>query len=503
MNTQSNLQQKNRNEDRLIEKLPTPRKSAEDKAESLLNVLRGYEELITDVNGIILSSNLEIVCITGYEEWEVIGKHISIFYTPEEIESGKQEADLKNAELLGTIREEGWKVKKRNGKFWAKVKIFAIRDSLKNLTGFRVIMRDETHKAFHDYKLTQRKKAQVEFYNYSTIGLVEFMLGAGRITIINTYAQHLLGISGDAVFFSEIFAESEKYDQLMELIDKNRHTNNFEFQLKNGRWISLDCKFFLRRGVVEGLLTEITDRKKKEEEVMNLNDDLQMFLYHASHDLRSPLTTIFGLINLIEIDGAPNEKKYTAMIKNRVDHLDSLLRELTAITFNNSKPVTFQQFNPGYELQYVLDGMDTKSLLNITLDVDPHLYLYSDLPRFRVILKNLLSNAIKFKDDSKSIPYVKIRISMEKGNELTIRVSDNGIGMSEDQIAKLFRPFYRGHSSLSGHGLGLYIVHSMVKALKGSITVNSIPTVGTTIDVRIKEDHAQSAKIQDRDKVSD
>ncbi len=488
MNWQTNLPQNESHQTRLMESMPKPRNSEEDKAESLLNVLRGYEELTVDVRGIILSSNLEVVCITGYEEWEVIGKHISMFYTEEDIVAGKPESDLKSAELQGSIREEGWKVKKRNGKFWAKLKVFALRDSLKNLTGFRVIIRDETHKAFHDYKLNQRKRAQVEFYNYSTIGLIEFNLASGRITIINTFAQNLLGIARDAVFFSEIFADGAKYDHLINLIDRDRHTNNFEFQLKNGRWVSLDCKFFLKNGVVEALLTEITERKRREQEVVSLSEELQMFLYHASHDLRSPLTSIFGLLNLIELEGVSGENQYTAMIKSRVDHLDSLLRELTAVAVNNARPVDAQPFNVLSELHYAMSGIGVESV-QLILDIDPQLEINTDLLRFRVIMKNLLVNATKFRDDTKPKPFVKVAITTSEWNEVVILVQDNGVGIREDQIDNVFKPFFRGHHSLSGHGLGLYIVRAMVRMLDGSVTISSRLREGTSVELRLKKEY--------------
>jgi signal transduction histidine kinase len=100
-----------------------------------------------------------------------------------------------------------------------------------------------------------------------------------------------------------------------------------------------------------------------------------------------------------------------------------------------------------------------------------------------------VSNAIKFKDDSKYECWVKLSVVEESDNKVTIEFRDNGIGINKDQFKKVFKPFYRGHNSLSGHGLGLYIVHSMMKVLEGEVTIDSTPQVGTTVQVCLLKSH--------------
>src|SRR6187549_3287917 len=90
------------------------------KYSSLINILKDQEEFWLDNAGIIISSNLEAVNITGYEEYEILGKHISFFYLPEE--KDKAESDLKKAESFGQTFVTGLRVKKRGAPFWAKMR---------------------------------------------------------------------------------------------------------------------------------------------------------------------------------------------------------------------------------------------------------------------------------------------------------------------------------------------------------------------------------------------
>jgi PAS domain S-box-containing protein len=86
---------------------------ANEKLQSLMNSVNGFEEFTLDEEGVIISSNLEAVTITGYEEWEVIGKHISIFYAEKDIAEGKVEDDLAKTLLKGKHITSGFRVKKK------------------------------------------------------------------------------------------------------------------------------------------------------------------------------------------------------------------------------------------------------------------------------------------------------------------------------------------------------------------------------------------------------
>src|SRR5258706_8537741 len=115
-----------------------------DKYSSLLHILQGEEEFILDKDGFIVGSNLEAVNVTGYEEYEIMGKHISMFYRQDECE--KATADLEKACRLGTAIVTGMRVKKRGVNFWAKMKIKFIAPTQPESHHYRVILQEATHR---------------------------------------------------------------------------------------------------------------------------------------------------------------------------------------------------------------------------------------------------------------------------------------------------------------------------------------------------------------------
>src|SRR5688572_6518495 len=108
---------------------PVP-SSEKDKQNSLFNILRGYEEFMLDLHGKIISSNLEAITITGYEEWEIMGRNFSIFYTKADNEANQPELDLRRLEVEDHFVISAWRVKKRNTSFWAKIKFYSIKNAL-------------------------------------------------------------------------------------------------------------------------------------------------------------------------------------------------------------------------------------------------------------------------------------------------------------------------------------------------------------------------------------
>src|SRR4051794_13281654 len=105
----------------LMDGVMHPFSNDQDKLYSILNVLRGHEEFTVSLDGTIISSNLEAVNITGYEEWEVIGKPLSLFYCEEDILKKQPQTDLAISLLEGKLISDSWKLKKRQIRFWARI----------------------------------------------------------------------------------------------------------------------------------------------------------------------------------------------------------------------------------------------------------------------------------------------------------------------------------------------------------------------------------------------
>lgn len=230
--------------------------------------------------------------------------------------------------------------------------------------------------------------------------------------------------------------------------------------------------------------------REKNKNLEQSNRELDQFVYSISHDLRAPLSSIMGLVNLIE--GAQHlaeTKIYGKMLADATESMDSYIRNILEYSRNKRFDTEMVQvdlvqvldevtdkfrFIPGYrELDFQLD-LRVKKLIG-----DPY--------RLEIILNNLISNAIKYRDLAKKESWCKVFIG-ERETEWEIQVSDNGIGIPEDKQSKLFDMFFKVKSEHPGSGLGLYILKEVVDNLNGSIEVHSQVTKGTTFTVLLPKE---------------
>lgn len=466
-----------------------PSSNDQDKLHTILNVLRGHEEFTINLDGIIISSNLEAVNITGYEEWEVIGKHFSIFYSDEDISFGRPALDMGAALMEGKFTVDSWKLKKRKAPFWARIKMLPLFDSLQCLRGYKLILRDATHKVISDIKTQRIRNEYLNLYHNSTFGIVRFNQESGHVTLANKKALEIMGTTDFHDFlFQDAFASENDFRQFKNLVNRQRYINNFEFELRHEgpgrRWASFDCKCYVASGLVEGIIIDITERKAQELSLQKLSNDLDTFIYHASHDLRAPLTSIMGLLNLMDIGEGLDNKQYSLLIRNRVTHLDQLLKDLSVIAFNSHSEINNERVFVKEEINFILRDFLENKKIEVRLDVDPDIDFASDIVRFRTIVKNIISNAVKYYNQMEKVSFINIVAKVLQG-KLIINIEDNGIGIEAEQMQKIYNMFHRGHSSLSGVGLGLYIVRSMVDKLGGTIHISSIMGKGTQVRIEL------------------
>lgn len=221
------------------------------------------------------------------------------------------------------------------------------------------------------------------------------------------------------------------------------------------------------------------------EELTKINKELDSFVYSVSHNLRAPLMSVLGLLNLARNDGHdPDEHygKYFKMMEQSIHKLDETLKEILEYSRNARNEVFIEKVDikmlveENMERLRYLDGFNdlTKSLV-----VKEDAKAFSDAYRLSVIFNNLLSNAIKYRDTNRTDSLIDIHIEVSE-NEIRIDFSDNGIGIRSDLLPKIFNMFFRASTRSEGAGLGLYIVKETVEKLKGKIDVKSEFGVGTS-----------------------
>ena len=217
---------------------------------------------------------------------------------------------------------------------------------------------------------------------------------------------------------------------------------------------------------------------------------LDRFVYSTSHDLRAPLASILGLINLTELENEPIPAeivRYLQMMKERVNSLDSFIQDIIDYSRNSRIELVLANVNFTELIddviqhnRYLENAQKVKIIANININKPLNL----DKNRISSVLNNLLSNAIKYNDLSKDNPTVEINARLDN-DKLVVTVSDTGRGIRDEIKDKVFNMFYRGTDKADGSGLGLYIAREMVQKMNGALTFTSKAGKGTTFTVSL------------------
>jgi signal transduction histidine kinase len=219
-------------------------------------------------------------------------------------------------------------------------------------------------------------------------------------------------------------------------------------------------------------------------QLVKTNMELDNFVYSVSHNLRAPLSSILGIVNVARIEDGSNTFSYLNMIEKSVQKLDQTIRDILDYSRNGRTEIIIDHidlrelFFQHFEKLKYLPGVDQ---IEVSFNVKGHETCYSDSYRIGLIFTNLLANAIKYADPAKSNKYIKVTATVT--DRLTIEFKDNGLGIKTDHLQKIFKMFFRGNEKSEGAGLGLYITREAVEKMFGKISVESTERVGTTFTV--------------------
>lgn len=237
---------------------------------------------------------------------------------------------------------------------------------------------------------------------------------------------------------------------------------------------------------IYGVYVDITERKSVEEELKTRNTELDNFVYKVSHDLRAPLSSILGLVNLAKLPGnTDNPMDYINLIGEKVDRLDHFISDVLSHSKNLKLDISVAKVNLEEVIAHTfsdLSYLDGASDIKRNINIDG-IEFFSDPWRVSEILRNLISNAIKYRNLDLRIQSeisIKIRIDNLRAD---ISFTDNGIGISEENLARVFEMFYRASEQSDGSGIGLYIVKNAVDKLGGKISVQSKSGIGTRFHI--------------------
>ncbi len=229
--------------------------------------------------------------------------------------------------------------------------------------------------------------------------------------------------------------------------------------------------------------------KKQSLELKKLNKALDRFVYSASHDLRSPIASMLGLINIAKRENELEKIRECLQMKEKtLKRLDGFIQDIVNYSTNARLVIQREKINFNemiveiFEQHYFDEAPDRELRPNITIVGE--IPFFTDKKRLSVILGNLISNAIRYSDDSKAVPTIKISVCVN-GDFAQIFVEDNGLGIEEEHIDRIYDMFYQAHTHNHGSGLGLYVVKETLEKLDGHIKVSSTLAVGTSFEVTL------------------
>lgn len=224
------------------------------------------------------------------------------------------------------------------------------------------------------------------------------------------------------------------------------------------------------------------------EMLMKTNAELDRFVYSTSHDLRAPLTSILGLLNIASGTQDVSEvKQYMGMMKDRVHSLDKFIMDITDYSRNNRLEIIREKTDLSELAREIWDSLrHSPDALNINfhIDIPEGEFIETDKNRLRIVMSNLISNAMRYHDARKDDRFIRLKLQAS-GRAAYLKVEDNGQGISPEHHHKIYDMFYRGNEKSKGSGLGLYIVKETLSKLAGSIHLESAPGVGSTFTVKL------------------
>lgn len=478
--------------------------------------------IATDVDGTINLFNPEAVQMLGYRASEILKKKTPlIFHDKEEIEKKRrkllEECDIKAesdfdvlvAKARRDIHEEEQftYVGKTGNSFPVSLTVTALRDAQRNITGYMGIAVDvsERIKASNELRRTEHLFLQL-LENYPD-GIICIVDQNYRFVYTGGELHRQLNADIGALIGQEVFpffpdALREVILSLLETVFREKvHITGYELPYPIAGGIYIMDSFPLEEeegsvrniGVIIKNITELKEAEKNLREDLRIEKDLNelksRFVSMASHEFRTPLSTVLSSAYLIgqytsEAD-QPKRDRHLQRIISSVNMLTDILDDflnLGKIEEGKLQP-RFSTFNMEEVVNTTLDEIKNNlkkgQKVSYVHEGDPTVFLDASL--LRHILMNLVSNASKFSPEDSAIE-LKSRQNKER---LELTVKDNGIGIPKEDQMHLLERFFRGSNAqnIQGTGLGLAIVAKYVEIMNGSIEFESELEKGTEFTV--------------------
>ena len=512
----------------------TERKQAKEELQKLSTAVEQSPAsvVITDTQGIIEYVNPKFCDVTGYSAEEALGQN------PRVLKSGQTPQEVYD-ELWQTITAgEEWRGelinRKKNGElYWEAVSISAIKSAAGAITHYLAIKEDITEQKQMEASIREKEARFRAYFEHSQVGMAVTTPAKGWIEA-NGQLQRMLGYTFDELrqltwveltHPEDLDADVKQFDRLL-AGEIEHYAIDKRFTRKDGEIVYTDLTVSCIRDATGDVLNvlasfqDITERKKMDNDLrariqeldeaqsamLNMMEDLDEekakaeaatqaksdFLANMSHEIRTPMNAVIGLSHLaLKTELTPKQQDYLDKIQSSANSLLGIINDILDFSKIEAGKLDIEAVD--FNLEDVLENLG--SLVTVKAqekkDLEVLFATEADVPRFLVgdplrlgqVLLNLSGNAVKFTETGEIV--VATRIKAQKDNRLTLQftISDTGIGLTEEQIGKLFQSFSQADTSTTrqygGTGLGLTISKRLVEMMGGEIWVESQPGQGS------------------------
>ncbi len=238
----------------------------------------------------------------------------------------------------------------------------------------------------------------------------------------------------------------------------------------------------------KSLALKNADLHEQNVQLNQLNKQLDEYVYHISHDLKTPLASLQGLIAIIDKEKKPEKiMELRDIARKSLSQMEKYIEDLLQLSRNKSQMLDIDTFDLGDLVAAALgqnqfqENYKEVEVVNEVKDFP----VTTDRTRLSIVLNNLISNSFKYHNYYQDHPELKVTAERPSDHKIVIRISDNGLGIAEKDQKNIFEMFYRGPNRNVGSGLGLYITREIIHKLGGKITLSSAVNEGSTFEVTL------------------
>lgn len=473
-----------------------------------------------DPDGNVATWNVGAQNLKGYCQYEILGKHFSEFYTPEDREDGLPVRGLMIARTHGKFTAEGWRIRKDGTRFWANVTIRPVFDDGKNLLGYSKITRDDTERKLIETQLHQAERR----FRLLIDGVKDFAIYAlerdGIVSSWHSGAEIVKGYPSNEILgkhFSVFFTEEDRAAGMP--------SKCLDAALRDGKvicegWrVRKDGTRFWGKVVIQtvheksgafvgfiNITEDCTNAKKSAEQILDANEKLKRFASIVAHDLRAPLKRIESFVDILQENSSNSCDEELSDVVSRIGRNSTRMRQMLDSLHDYTKICNAKRnadvVNLKSAVRAVVDDLQLSAISrSIKIDIAEDLHGKVDQFLLQQVIQNLLSNAVKFRSEARPL-HLEIHAERTLRNRVLISFADNGIGIDKQFSEKVFEMFSRLHDEdeYEGTGIGLAVCKKVINDHGGDIYIDVTHAPGTKFVITLEEGTPGSVEPETRRK---